>query len=302
MIALEISYDYYKTFYYVAKYGSFTRAAAELMRGQPNITKTIRNLEEQLGCTLFVRVPRGVKLTPEGEKLYAHVAVAYRHIQDGEREILLDRSLQSGVVKIASSEVALRCFLLPVLERFRKEYPNVRIMLSNDSTPQAIDALKDGLAELAVVSAPYQMPSELSSKELSRVREIPVCGEAFYELSQDTVTLKQLSQYPMVGMEPKTTTHHLMQDFYEKHGLHLEPDIVVATADQLLPLIEHNLGIGFVPEGFLHKERERKVFIIKLDSPLPEQSICLLRKKENQLSIAAKEMERMILEGLHEFA
>ena len=62
---MVISYDAYRTFYTVAKLGSFTRAANALMSSQPNLTRTIRNLESVLGCTLFVRSNRGVSLTPE---------------------------------------------------------------------------------------------------------------------------------------------------------------------------------------------------------------------------------------------
>ena len=51
---MVISYDAYRTFYTVAKLGSFTRAANALMSSQPNLTRTIRNLESMLGCTLFV--------------------------------------------------------------------------------------------------------------------------------------------------------------------------------------------------------------------------------------------------------
>lgn len=64
-----INYDYYKIFYYVAKYKSFTQAANVLYNNQPNITRSIKNLERDLNCTLFIRNNRMVSLTPEGEKL-----------------------------------------------------------------------------------------------------------------------------------------------------------------------------------------------------------------------------------------
>ena len=67
---MYIDYDYYRIFYYVAKYRSFTRAANILVNSQPNITRAVRKLEEELGCSLFIRSNRGVRLTVEGEKLY----------------------------------------------------------------------------------------------------------------------------------------------------------------------------------------------------------------------------------------
>ena len=70
------NYDYYRIFYYVAQYKSFSRAAEILENNQPNITRCMNNLENELGCKLFVRTNRGVTLTPEGTRLYEHVAVA----------------------------------------------------------------------------------------------------------------------------------------------------------------------------------------------------------------------------------
>ena len=95
-----VSYDYYRIFYNVAKYGSFTAAAEALMGNQPNITRAVKNLESELGCTLFVRSNKGVRLTPEGEKLYARVAVAVENLQAAENELALDRSMESGIVSI----------------------------------------------------------------------------------------------------------------------------------------------------------------------------------------------------------
>ena len=78
-----VVYDYYRIFYYVAQYKSFTRAAEVLGNNQPNITRCMNNLENELNCQLFVRSNRGVRLTPEGQKLYEHVAIAFEQLQMG---------------------------------------------------------------------------------------------------------------------------------------------------------------------------------------------------------------------------
>ena len=163
---MNISYDYYRVFYYVAKYKSFTGAAKALLNNQPNITRMMKRLEEELGCTLFVRQRHGVVLTPEGEKLYAHISVAFEHILCGEEEIARDKSLQSGIVTVAASEIALHCVLLPVLKTFRNTYPGIRIRISSNSTLQAVDVLKKGLADFAIVTEPFELPSGLCREVL----------------------------------------------------------------------------------------------------------------------------------------
>ena len=62
---MNVNYEYYRLFYYVCKYHSITRAANVLRMSQPNVTRALNRLEEQLGCKLLVRSTRGVTMTPE---------------------------------------------------------------------------------------------------------------------------------------------------------------------------------------------------------------------------------------------
>ena len=107
------TYDYYRIFYHVAQQHSFTKAAEVLHNNQPNITRCMNNLETELGCHLFVRSNRGVSLTPEGQKLFNHVAIAFEQLELGETELKRDQSLTSGLISIGVSENALRIMLLP---------------------------------------------------------------------------------------------------------------------------------------------------------------------------------------------
>ena len=108
--------DYYRIFYYVAQYKSFSKAADVMGNNQPNITRCMNILENELGCKLFIRSNRGVQLTIEGERLFEHVSIAIEQLVSGENELLKDKGLESGLVNIGASEIALRLFLLNELE------------------------------------------------------------------------------------------------------------------------------------------------------------------------------------------
>lgn len=291
---MDISYDYYRIFYYAARYGNLSQAAKRLVNNQPNLTRAIKNLEAQLGCPLFIRTNRGMKLTPEGEKLYQHVRIAYEHIEAGEAEIRESKNLHSGAIYVAASEVALRCLLLPVLKQYRLLYPGVKIRISNHSTPQAIAALKDGVADLAVVTTPTGRPASLVEKNLMPIQEVAVCSPALGDLSGREVTLAELQNYPMISLSPETRSFELYSSFFAAHGLPYHPEIEASTADQILPMVEADLGIGFVPEQFLSMAPH--VVQIHLKEKLPPRNICLVKRREQALSLAARELERMIME------
>ena len=95
---MDVNFEYYKVFYYVAKYKNFTKAAHALGSGQPNVTRAMNCLEQQTHCTLFIRTNRGVQLTPEGEMLFTHVEAAISQIQTAETELNAHSGLEHGSI------------------------------------------------------------------------------------------------------------------------------------------------------------------------------------------------------------
>ena len=291
---MYISYDYYRVFYYVAKYGNVTQAAKLLLNNQPNLTRTIKSLETELGCALFSRSNRGMKLTPEGERLFNHVRIAFEQIEAGEAELTESRNLQSGMICVAASEVALRCLLLPVLKKYRLRYPGIHIRISNHTTPQAVAALRDGTADIAVVTTPSVHSASLTETPVRPVREVPVCSPYFSELIGTEVLLADLLRFPLISLGEDTKSFQFYSSLFAAHGLSYQPDIEAFTADQILPMVEADLGVGFIPEEFLHKNDN--VRVIDLKEAIPERDIVLVKRKGQPLSVAAKELEHMILE------
>lgn len=246
---MEISFDYYKVFYFVAKYKSFTVAAEKLYANQPNVTRIIKILEKPLGCILFDRSKRRVELAHEGEKLYKHIQIAYEHIRMGEEELSLEKNLKNGSIFVGTNETALYGFLLPVLKDFRAQFGWIKLRVGNYTMMQAIAALHDEFVDFAIVTTPFDRTDKLDITELRRYRDIAVCSTAFSHLLKAAVPLKELIAYPTVGLGHTTNCDYYVSQF-SKHGLNFAPDIEVATVDQILPMVENNFGIGFVPGFF----------------------------------------------------
>lgn len=290
---MYIGYDYYRIFYYVAKYGNVTQAARVLLNNQPNLTRAVKTLESELGCPLFIRSNRGMKLTPEGERLFRHIRIAIENIEAGEAEIIESRNLERGSVFVAASEVALHCVLLPVLKKYRSLYPGIKLKISNHSTPQAIDAIKNGFADIAVVTTPTLPSAMLDEITVRKFREVAVCSSAFSELWGRKVSFEELLSYPLISLGTQTKSYELYSDFFAGEGLRYQPETEAATADQIVPMVKADLGIGFVPEEFL--EGIEGVSVIETENPLPEREIRVVKRREQPLGIAAKEMEKLIL-------
>lgn len=295
---MYISLDSYRAFYYVAQFRSFTKAAQMLYSNQPNVTRTIKNLEQALGCTLFIRSSRSVQLTPEGEELYAHICPAMEQIHAGEASVQLHSSLQSGTIRIGASEIALHRVLLPVLEAFRQAYPGIRLRISNSNSQQAVSALKEGLVDFSLITPPIGQMDPFLRTDLASFQEVPVCGKTYRHLADGPLTLAQLADYPLISLCKGSSTHQLYTDWFREHDLAFAPDIEAATADQILPMVRANLGIGFVPERTAREAAaDGSISLLQLWENPPERTICLLKRKDMPLSVAAGKLETMLQSG-----
>ena len=192
--------DYYRIFYYVARYKSFSNAAEMLGSNQPNITRCMNILENELDCKLLIRSHKGIQLTTEGEHLFRHVAIAIEQLTYGEKEIIKNKSLESGQITVGISETAMRLYLLDKIQEFHKDYPHVRLKISNHSTPQAIDALEKGLVDIAMVTSPLEIRKPLRKTALRSYHDILIGGSAYKAIASRKRSLKELEDYSFVSL------------------------------------------------------------------------------------------------------
>ena len=287
--------EYYKIFYYVAKYSSFTRAAGILMSSPPSVSRTIKLLEQDLGCTLFTRTQKGVTLTPEGLDLYQHIRVAYEEILAGEALLKRECGLEEGSIQIGANETALHCFLFEKLELFRAKYPGIKIRIQNCITPKAMEMLENREIELAVVSGPVDVENKVQKTVVGHFHDILIGGSRFRRLAERTLHFQDLKRYPLILLSRGTKTRAFYDDLLLKHGITAEPDIEAAAADLILPIVTHNLGIGFLPRKIAEAGLEKgSVVELHLEEEIPPRGIYLLEDRDQKLSMAAAQLKEMI--------
>ena len=80
---------------------------------------------------------------------------------------------------------------------------------------------------------------------------------------------------------------------FSRRGVPFQPAIEAATADQIIPMAEAGLGVGIVPQAFIRPSD--RVRTLALDEPLPPRAVCIVKRRDQPLSVAARELERMIL-------
>lgn len=296
---MSVSYEYYRIFYYVGKYKSFSRAAKVLDNSQPNITRTMNNLETELGCKLFVRSNKGISLTTEGERLFLHVQAAHEELQTGEAEIYFSKKLHSTGISIGFSigitEILLHDRILPTLHDYHLLYPGTHIQIINNSTPNLVSGVTEGLIDMAVVTSLSNANLHLHETVLNSFRDILIAGPSYAHLKNRLLTLGELVQYPIINLWQGTETYEFYKKLFSLRGLPFEPEVETATTDQVLSFVANDMGIGFIsPEYAKSSLKKGEVFKLNLVESIPTRNISLIHNIGRSVNLAADILENMI--------
>lgn len=289
--------DYYKVFYYVAKEGSITQAAKVLSVSQPAVSQIIRQLELQLGIALFERAGKGIRLTTEGETLYAYVEKGYEQIKQGVRCLESMKNMETGEIHIGASDMTLRFYLLNYLELFHEKYPNIKVSVTNAPTPETLNSLKKGNIDFAVVSTPFEKQNEYKVWQARKIQDVFIAGKGFSRYKDKKINLEQMGEFPLICLEKNTSTRKYLDEFLEQKGIHLAPEFELATSDMIVQFALRNLGIGCVVKDFAVEAMEKgELFEVTFDKTIPEREICVVTNERFILSNAAKHMLEILFQ------
>ena len=268
----KINLEYYKVFYYVCRCGGITAAAEVLCISQPAVSQAVHQLETALGCRLFLRTSKGVKLTREGEVLHSYVKRGIESIYDGED--------------------TLQFYLLPYLERFHERYPKIKVNVSNGPTPETLEFLNEGRIDFGIISTPFEAKPGVKSIPVKEVENIFIAGPKFREdLCGRKVNYRELLEYPCIFLEKKTSTRRFMDQFLEEKGIFLEPEFELATSDMIVQFARRNLGVGCLMSGFAREALElNRVFRLEFEEEMPHRQFCLVTSDKAYMSPAAAKM------------
>ncbi|HOK43232.1 MAG TPA: LysR family transcriptional regulator [Thermoclostridium caenicola] len=276
--------DLYRIFAEVARCRSFSGAAKALFMTQPAVSLAVMNLEKELGTRLFIRTPKGVSLTNEGKLLYEYTSSAMNLVRMGEAKVAESCGLESGELKIGVGDTVSKYFLLPHLEEFHRNYPNIKLRVINRTTPELCAMVKAGEVDLAICNLPIRDPS-LSVRVCGTIHDIFVCGEKYREACRGIRRLEQIVELPLILLETKSNSRQYVERFMLSRGIKLQPEIELGSHDLLLEFARFNFGIACVIEEFSQDYLQNGLlWKIELEETIPERAIGFCTLKSVPLS------------------
>ncbi|PJK21335.1 LysR family transcriptional regulator [Mycolicibacterium goodii] len=185
-----------RTFLAVVEHGGFSAAGRFMNLSQPAVSRSVANLEKELGMPLLKRTPEGVVLTEVGKLAVDRSRDALRHWDQLESEIALMSGGVAGPLRLASLHFTTRHIIEPQVEIFVGRYPHVDVRILEGSEPEVRDWLDQGAAEAGVVTLPARGLTAAFLTAQPMLAVVPAC-HPLATLNQ--ITYAQLSREPFVG-------------------------------------------------------------------------------------------------------
>ncbi len=253
--------EHLTTFLTAAEDLNFTHAARRLHLSQSAVSQQIRELEDDLGVSLFERRGRGLLLTPAGERLRALAKPLMRDVRLTREALGEFREMPQGVLHVGAS-ITPGIYLLPyALGEFARRYPGVRISLRVADGPEIVRALQDGDLDLALLEddpAPGRMPGWEHIRLLDDELTLITPPNHAWAKRRD-LTVADLETFPIIFRQEDSPTRQLIVDHIAKAGL--DPDRLqtlfeLGNTEAIKRAVMAGLGIGWVSRYASALERQ----------------------------------------------
>ena len=279
----------YKALLKVVEAGSYTKAAEILGYTQPAISQMISSLEREVGITLLRRSRYGVRLTPEGERLYPAIQQAVRRYDDLRRAEEEIKGLGSGIVRVGTVS-SVSCHWLPaIIQKFWEKYPNVQLDLRQGDYTSICEWVRTGEVDFGFAS-----PAAAKGLwvEVVRTDSFVAVLPKVHPLAQgSSVSLRDLAPEPLLLLEEGCCNEPL--EAFRKEGL--APNVRLTMHDDysILSMVELGLGYSLLAELVLCRTAY-DVAVLPLAEPVVRE-MALVAKDPRALSAAAKKFMGFVL-------
>ncbi|MBA3479083.1 MAG: LysR family transcriptional regulator [Lautropia sp.] len=228
---------------------NLTAAALALHTSQPGLSKAIRELEDELGITIFVRHgKRLTHLTDAGRDVLAIVERILLEIDNLKRSSMNWHDAQTGELRIAATHTQARYSLPPAIARLRTQYPEVTVRLHQGSPTQIVEMIRSGQVDLGIATEAIGQQADLDSEDLFCWYHCVIALPSHPLCQLAEVSLEALAEHDLITYDPQFAGRGHIDRAFNEHRL--KPRIVLEATDSdvIKTYVRLGLGVGIVSE------------------------------------------------------
>jgi DNA-binding transcriptional LysR family regulator len=239
----------------IAETGSFTAAGARLHVSQSAISRQILLLEDEFHERLFVRLGRRVQITAAGEALLQLAHRVFNDIRDTSASITDRQKVLTGTINMVGGMTVCLYVFPPLIKEFRKHHPQVDIKVATGGTQRLMRRVRNGQADLALLTLPVDDPA-LTSVPVLREELMLVMPAGHPLAGKDSVGVEALVGQPFIIFEQGSNPRRTLDEFFVREQI--KPRIVTESenVEIIKSMVASGLGVAIVP--FQSVERETR--------------------------------------------
>lgn len=283
-----------QTFLLVAEHSSFRHAADKVHRSQSAVSTQIKQLEDQLGVTLFHRTTRNVRLTAEGEQLLDCARRAVHEVEAGLRRINEAADIRRGRVAISCSPTVAATRLPTVLAAFAKDYPGVNLFVRELTSDDLFGTIRQRECDFGI--GPLVSTPELNFEPILEEHMYALVPKSLLRRSRATITVAELATMPLLVLNPATALRALVEETLKSRNLKLARNYQFSQAQTLIAAARVGLGAAILPEMALPAHAEPEMQVLRIVEPVMKRQVAIVTLKGQSLSPAATRLAQLVRE------
>lgn len=277
-----------KIFVALAENGSATKTARRLGMTQPGVSQHIAKLEDELGFKLFDRKGKKLEINDFGRDFLSKSRKILEEI-DGLSNINNPEYCPIGSLKLGLTDSSTLTVIPPALVKFRKLFPGVHLSIDVSDSGEIEHGVLRGHYDLGVITAGDRMHPMLDSSVLYYDRIDAIVSKHHPLAKKRVVTLQQLSEYPLFVYPRRSRTRRIIDDGFHAQNVHPKELMDVYFNSGAGRLAEAGLGVAILSQAFIVGEMQKhKCVHLRIKGDPFQRAICLIRKRDTNLSDAAK--------------
>ncbi|WP_297392726.1 LysR family transcriptional regulator [uncultured Peptoniphilus sp.] len=245
----------------IADTQSISKAAEELFIAQPSLSQALQRIERELGTHLFIREPRGMKLTYAGEKYYLMAKEILDIYSDFKSEITHINELKAGRLVIGIARYMGMNILPKILPDFNKNYPNVEIIIREENTRVLENLVLGGNVDFALTHVHKKEMNEKINYEILKEDEFLLVTPKGYLINSDKIKIKNGKSYvdlrdlegeKFILLDINKGIRKVQDRTIKSYGINPEVVFTTKNFETAKRLAANGMGITIIPKDYLN--------------------------------------------------
>jgi DNA-binding transcriptional LysR family regulator len=281
-----------QAFLLVGETSSFRTAAEMSYRSTSAVSAQIRQLEEQLGVTLFHRTTRNVRLTDEGEQLLACARRALLEVEEGLRKIQESADIRRGRVSLSCSPTVAATRLARVLAAFEKDYPGIEVFVRELSSEALMNSVREREVDFGI--GPVIASPDFHFEPLLEDPLYALVPKRLINTTKDTIALATLTNMPLLLLSQSNALREYLDTMLAERNLTMNTRYQFTQAQTLISMASAGLGAAILPRLVLPAVIDPQTYALRIVSPSLSREMALITLRGQSLSPASRRLAELL--------